>query len=111
MQFTAALFVGCINLYRNLLNAEQGIQHGRRVRRQLILMFGPQSMESPMIATKTRRLLIAIAALVLIPTLHGEDSPKSDVATVIALADLGPEHDGKEVTMIFKITDTQLIGG
>jgi len=36
---------------------------------------------------------------------------KNAPSTVFTPADLGPEYDGKEVTMIFKIIDTQLIGG
>ena len=46
-----------------------------------------------------------------VPAFRAENSSKDPTSTVVELADLGPQHDGKEVTMIFKITDTQLIGG
>ncbi len=64
-----------------------------------------------MITTTNYRFLLAIAALVGVPTLHAENPSKNATSTVIAPADIGPEHDGKEVTMIITITDTQLIGG
>lgn len=64
-----------------------------------------------MITTKDYCFLLAIAAIVGVPTLHAENPSNSATSTVIAPADIGLEHDGKAVTMTFKITDTQLIGG
>ena len=64
-----------------------------------------------MIATRDYRLLFAFVVFVGAPMLHAEDPSNNAKLTVIAPSDLGPEHDGKEVTMIFKIMDTQLIGG
>ncbi len=62
-------------------------------------------------STNISRLLLVIGALVGAPTLRADEPSKNSSTAVVALADLGPEHDGKEVTMIFKIADTQLIAG
>ena len=64
-----------------------------------------------MIRTKDSRLLLAMVMFIGVPTLYAENGSKNATTDVVALADLGPEHDGKEVTMIFEITDTQLIAG
>ncbi|QDS93563.1 hypothetical protein FF011L_23330 [Roseimaritima multifibrata] len=56
-------------------------------------------------------LLLAITMLIGVPMLSAEDGSKKSTSGIVALADLGLGHDGKEVTMIFKITDTQLIAG
>ncbi len=56
-------------------------------------------------------LLLGLAAFVGSPAMSADESSKTDTATVTSLSDLNLEHDGKEVTMIFKITQTQLIGG
>ncbi|MFN0052337.1 MAG: SecDF P1 head subdomain-containing protein [Planctomycetales bacterium] len=58
-----------------------------------------------------REILARLDSIDAVPIFRFEDPLKHPTSTVIEPADLGPEHDGKEVTMIFKITDTQLIGG
>jgi hypothetical protein len=58
---------------------------------------------------RRRSLLIVFAALFGVPPLYGGES--LETASVTKLADLDLESDGKEVTMIFKITKTQLIAG
>lgn len=64
-----------------------------------------------MISTIHFRLFVSLVVFVAIPKLNAEDVSKGTAPVVVELADLGPDHDGKEVTMVFKITDTQLIGG
>ena len=59
--------------------------------------------------TRSHFLLLAFFSFVGGPALHADDAPKPPFIT--ALADLGLQSDGQEVTMIFKITKTQLIGG
>jgi len=56
-------------------------------------------------------LLSAIVTLASIATLDAQVATEQDQADVIKLSDLGLQHDGKEVTVILKITDTQLIAG
>ncbi|QDV22893.1 hypothetical protein [Aureliella helgolandensis] len=60
-------------------------------------------------ATRRSFFLLTFAAFVGSSTLHADDTSKTP--TVTALADLDLKSDGKDVTMIFKITKTQLIGG
>ena len=64
-----------------------------------------------MIATRNYCLLHAFAAFVIASTLYAAEPLKKESATVVKLVDLVAEHDGKEVTMIFKISATQSIGG
>ena len=59
--------------------------------------------------TRSHFLLLAFSAFVGGPALHADDARKTP--SITALADLGLQSDGQEVTMIFKITKTQLIGG
>ena len=54
-------------------------------------------------------LLLALAVFVGSPLLQADEISKPD--SITSLADLGLESDGEEVTMIFKITKTQSIGG
>ncbi|XZE52544.1 hypothetical protein SH139x_004245 [Planctomycetaceae bacterium SH139] len=59
--------------------------------------------------TRSHFLLLAFCAFIGGPALHADDTPNPP--SITSLADLGPQSDGQEVTMIFKITKTQLIGG
>ena len=56
-------------------------------------------------------LLSAMVALASVHPVNADDPPDDAQSKVLALKDLGPQHDGKEVTVILKITDTQLIAG
>ena len=56
-------------------------------------------------------VLSVIVALASVHPANADEPTQSAQPKVVALKDLGPQHDGQEVTMVFKITDTQLIGG
>lgn len=60
-----------------------------------------------------RHLLFAFLTLLnaTIRTLNAEDIAKNEAPVVTAMANLKPEHDGREVTIVLTVTKTQLIGG
>ena len=60
-------------------------------------------------ATRRYFILFAFAVFVGNPSLDADETSETD--SITSLADIGVESDGSEVTMIFKITKTQLIGG
>jgi len=51
--------------------------------------------------------LLTFAALVGSPTLRAVEPLGTDTAIVTALSEIRPTHEGKDATMIFKITKTQ----
>ena len=58
--------------------------------------------------THSASLLLILALGV---TGRANDPKHAEVPAVIAVSDLGLEHEGKEITVILKITKTQLIAG
>lgn len=59
------------------------------------------------------RSLLVIFALSPLARLHADEpKPKpEEPPAVVGVSDLGPQHEGKEVTVVLKITKAQLIGG
>ena len=73
-----------------------------------------------MTTLKTRLMLFATVIFFVAANFGLADNPavvddrppvKDKQSTPLALSDLNLQHDGKDVTVMFKVTDTQLIGG
>lgn len=63
-----------------------------------------------MITFRAGCLTMIGAVLIGVPASRADEPRKTDRVT-ITLAELRPEHDGREVTMVLHVTQTQLIGG
>lgn len=64
-----------------------------------------------MFAIRMLSLLLALVVLLCVSAGRAEEPKEPAVPAAIEVTELGPQHDGQEVTVVIKITKTQLIGG